>query len=467
MAKPIFDAAIAREDERDAWKQRFFEAARQAGTLFQTSAGLVYIPGCADPTAILNNQAFHGCLHEAVEIRKTTQIEGGPPVQKPYILDFGECGLLFYSKYKGLLPEVDTILSRPVAKDGVILEEGYHPAVKTFIYRKPGRCAIRPTPGTTHLDRCFSSVAFADGPTGAFRNNLFAWMLGGALFPTFRSPLLVLEGNQRGIGKTSVARAVQIILRGEVPVQLTAHGGKEFAKEFGSQALSNDRILLLDNIVSQSSFSNNTLTQVITADKPGVRILGGNKIVSMSYPMVMATFNNGKLDADLSTRSLLVRLHAEARFTPEVNCEEYAKEHADAIYAELLHIALSPPTPKSIDIGVGFRFDAWVRETCGRFPATSYNLGAADTLEDQYQELFCYGRSHCDDPQPAYVIAQALSNFDFYKAWSTVLRTKKSDHAKSTMVGMYLNQRVGQIYEGVRLDRTDGRIPTYTFTLLT
>jgi len=180
--------------------------------------------------------------------------------------------------------------------------------------------------------------------------------------------------------------------------------------------------------------------------------------------MVIATFNNGKIDADLSTRSLLVRLHAEERFTPNVNCEAYAKAHADEIYGELLTIALSPPVPKLIDIGTGFRFDDWVDATCRRFPATAYNLGAADTLEDQYQELFAYGEDNLDDAQPAGVYAEILKNADHYPAWAEALKHRKNARARETVLGIYLKQRTGQVYNGVRLDYVDGEPRTYKFT---
>lgn len=132
------------------------------------------------------------------------------------------------------------------------------------------------------------------------------------------SPMILIDANVPGIGKTKLADIVGIIATGmTLPRVAQTKNEEEERKRITSILLKGRRILLLDNI--NSRLGSGVLDALLTSDTWQDRVLGHSREVSLpNHLLVIATGNNLELQADTVRRCLRVQLisheeHPEAR----------------------------------------------------------------------------------------------------------------------------------------------------------
>ena len=454
--RETFSKTVQRGSTRAQWAEEFYGKARKTGRLFLQEGGgsLVYIDPSFGPRRIFTSSDFFGVLHNLVEVVSFRRDENDEWVPRPALLTREETATLFDAPEKATLYTLRAVVFEPmVVPDGPrhrVIEPGYDPASQYFYWVPAGTAPIQPVEGVENLTRAFSGVPFE---RQGYRANLMAWLLGAvSADPATQTPFLVVDGNQAGLGKTSVVQSAGYILSGSVPSPIEPRGA-EFWKGLSSRFVEGDtRVVAMDNIVNSrgGSYDNETLAGLLTqgASKK-IRILGQSKTVSAAGIVFCCSLNDAKLSSDLTERSLLVRLFREKNcpMSPFVKAEAMA--HRRAIYGELLWLAMQPAPPVPDSVHPNFRFRAWLSFVMPRIEKYFGALAIEEsrTLDDATQELFSWGADNSGVPfHSSEFMSRVLAFPEKYPCLHARISSAQSDKGKVISVGRLLAQRVGDIY---------------------
>lgn len=451
----VFNRAVLRGETRAEWASRFFAAAAASGRVFRTSdENLLVVPDGAGPKRIYSPDQFDGVLCEIINVVQALRDDDdGEQRMVTANLSRPELMKLFFSEQKRALPLVSAIVHEPVVVPSgngsyVVTQPGYNPGNGVYYYVPPGEVPVIPVPGTDALAMCFSAVPFENA---TYRANLIAWLLGGVcLDPTLDPPLLVVSGNQQGIGKSSVVQAAGTIVTGTMPSPISPQGG-EFAKQVSAQFLENSRFLFLDNIVIRGggSYDNTQLSTLLTQGfSKKMRILGHSRSVSASGILVAASLNDAKLSVDLATRSLAVKL---CSWQPKLHvpyCKHYAADNRRRLYGELLWLALQSRDDDATDERyIGFRFRRWLNFVRPRIEKHFGPLAVTEscTLDEITQELYHFGLDWADQP---FSVGDFLTRLSTKMSQFPALAQKRasipSERGAQTAFGQLLSGRENQ-----------------------
>ena len=122
------------------------------------------------------------------------------------------------------------------------------------------------------------------------------------------APLLLIDGNVRGVGKGLLADVLALILTGRrFPVMSYTADKEELRKKITSLAIEGERLVLLDNLAG--AVGNDVLDMALTADRWKDRVLGANRVYDGPLNVCWyATGNNIQLHADTARRCSHCRL---------------------------------------------------------------------------------------------------------------------------------------------------------------
>jgi len=454
--REIFRRDIPGDESRESWTRAFYTAAHRTGRLFrqENGGGLVYIDPSFGCRHIFTSHEFYGIAHnlvEVVEMRRRGRDEelvAVPALMTPY-----EVSTIFDSPEKVLLPALRAVVFAPVAvPEGDscrIIGPGYDAASGYFYYISPGTAPIQPREGVEHLSKALSGVPF-ERP--AYRANMVAWLLGAmSTDPAMQTPFLVCDGNQQGVGKTSLVQAAGYILSGGLPSPVDPRG-QEFWKQLSARFMEQDRLIFLDNITNSrgGSYDNEQLSGLLTqGTSKRIRILGQSKSVSAAGVLFAASLNDAKLSADLSERSLLVRLFREKNQPMVPYVKEYAVEHRREIYGELLWLATQPAQPVPDAVHPNFRFRRWLNFALPRVEKYFGPLGIdeAKSLDDATQELFAWGSDNIGTQfYTANFLSATQSQPERYPCLYQRVANCASDKGKQISMGRLLASHIGEVH---------------------
>jgi len=124
-------------------------------------------------------------------------------------------------------------------------------------------------------------------------------------------PMLVVDANERGAGKTFLCDTIGTILSGKrLPRADVPANEAEFGKVMLSIGIAGLPIVLLDNITG--TLRSPTLARVLTGDIYSGRVLGENLLMTVQIrTQFLVSSNNATVDSDLVRRSLHCRLLVE------------------------------------------------------------------------------------------------------------------------------------------------------------
>jgi len=135
-------------------------------------------------------------------------------------------------------------------------------------------------------------------------------------------PMVLIDANTPGVGKTKLADTIGIITTGQpLPRATQMEKNWEERKQITSILLKGERLLLIDNIGSR--FGNPVLDALLTSEIWQDRL--NNTSVQVTLPnllQVIATGNNLQLKADTVRRCLRLQLHTSVEH-PEARTEFY------------------------------------------------------------------------------------------------------------------------------------------------
>ena len=202
--------------------------------------------------------------------------------------------------------------------------------------------SIDPANSIEHLSRLLDEFCWRDSID---RINYIGILLTGLVMHRFigSHPMLLLNGNQPGVGKTTLARIASIIRDGGSDVGTVSfiEDEIEFEKQIAARINNGDSTCIIDNAKSRRIIQSASLERSISDKLLQFRLLGtSNRICVENAVQFILTVNTAEVDTDLATRSLVVNLeyHGDPRFRKYKinNLEEYAAKHRDAINAELI-----------------------------------------------------------------------------------------------------------------------------------
>ena len=267
---------------------------------------------------------------------------------------------------RAALPRITTYASRPIFDmDFVLRAPGWHPDVGVLVHGPDVEVimpqnvdANRPLSERLppHLYRVLGDFCFR---SDADHVNALAAMITGVTAANFiesGKPLLLLDGNQPGLGKTLYARTMGMVLDGFDPhlVHYTSCE-EELAKKICATLLANPQsVLLVDNaklpggsVVSSAVIESNSMSPTIS-----LRILGRSQNFTRPNDVLWAlTMNSTRTSTDIVSRGLPIRFEFEGdpakRHFDRRDPIVYARAHRVEILGELagMGAAVEPARP--------------------------------------------------------------------------------------------------------------------------
>jgi hypothetical protein len=257
---------------------------------------------------------------------------------------------------RGTWPRIrhlEAVVTHPVMlPDGSILTaNGYDPDSRLLVCVPSGlRLSIleRPTREDAVAAVAMIGDVLRDFPfeCPAHRGAWFAGLLTPLAWFAFdgSAPMLLIDGNTRGVGKGLLADVISLILTGHrFPVMGYTPDREELRKRITSLAMEGERLVLLDNLAG--AVGNDVLDMALTADRWKDRVLGGNK--NYDGPLHLswyATGNNVQLGADTARRSSHCRLetlHERPELRADVkypNLRAHVRQHRGQLLSAALTI---------------------------------------------------------------------------------------------------------------------------------
>jgi hypothetical protein len=310
------------------------------------------------------------------------------------------------------LPRIRTYARRPVFDDDFVLRgPGWHAGPGILVHGPDVEpIALEPGDATLpaldrlppHLRTLLGGFCFAGD---ADLVNAAALLLTGLLlhhFLTDPKPVGVLDGNQAGVGKTLLARAIGMVLGGTDPrlIHYTADDEELQKRLCAVLRESQQAVLVIDNakvrgggIIESAAIEANSMAPAIS-----LRILGRSENYTRPNDVLwLLTMNCTRASSDLVSRGLPIRLAYEGdprdRAFSGPEPVAYARDHQLKILGELAGMVINwtqlgrPPGSQ------GHRCDRWARLVGGILEAAGYpeflaNYGeAAAAFSSEMDEL--------------------------------------------------------------------------------
>jgi hypothetical protein len=418
------------------------------------------------------------------------------PVQFPLPQSFVGV-LLNADSVRQTLPTIKFYAKRPIFDtDFNLLSRGWH-ATKGALIDGPDVDPIVPDLPRDdpeilnrlpeHLGALLSGFCFRDAADVA---NYVGCLLTGLLVDRFvvsGKPMLTVDGNKPGLGKTLLVQVLSMLLDGLSPGVITyTSDDADLEKRVGATVREGNRsVILVDNAKTgmHRAISSATLESRSTSPVIQHRILGTSSNFERPNNLIWAvTMNDTRLSRDLVSRGLPVRLFLESdpgkRSFGGFDPLSYAQEHRAELLGELAGMAVAWNQAGRPDGTRAHRFEPWARMIGGilehaGFPEFLANVDAAAASFDQgvddlaalaekalaefSQQGFFWDRDR--EPgssrvkkqhktKPRGVVASGWKAlFDRAQVLTEPLREAKSTRAIATAIGTFLSSHVGREFE--------------------
>lgn len=273
------------------------------------------------------------------------------------------------------VPALAGIVESPVLRpDGTILDqEGFDPATSLFLNLTAQFPAIPSCP--THAQAQAAARRLLDLVSDFPMEDTVAESVFLALLLTLvgrdaiagPTPLFVVDGNLRGVGKTLLASVPVLIATNRMPALKPApQTDEEFRKSITAALLEGERIAFFDNVVGDLGCA--SLDRALTGNVWSDRPLGTSTTATVPLNMTwIATANNATLTADTVRRALTLRLESTVE-RPEDRHEfkhpdlvGHIQENRASLYMDsllLLRAYLAAGKP-SVNVQAMGSFGAW------------------------------------------------------------------------------------------------------------
>jgi hypothetical protein len=288
-------------------------------------------------------------------------------------------------------------------------------------------------------------------------------------------PMALIDGNQKGLGKTLLAQCVGQVLDGAEPARTRLCDDEELEKRLCTLLLSNSRtsLVFLDNV--RTRIDSALLEQNVLSPLLQFRILKTNTAVSRPNTYLwVVTSNMTAATEDLINRSVPIRLYYEGdpRERPFAgDPSDYAKAHRLDILGELLAMVLRWKEQGMPRVACRHRCERWAGFVGGILHASGLteflvNVGDAEqSMDEGLQDLGALAEHVLAKARGDLLAAAGAEVQDKgapAKEWATVCveaevgaeqLLKRTGRSRDTWVGQFLATRAGR---SVSVSTADG-----------
>ncbi len=470
--------------------QRQFDKVLQsvlpANRLFSTGAGMVFIEPGSGPINV-HERNVGGKLSSLAEFRIMQATSNGPK-HKSYRVFPQELARAFVNSpaARARLPRLLSYTRSPIFdRDyNFISRPGFHHAHGIY-YDGP---LLTPKSDQGRLTETLSDFKWR---TEVDRINLLAALLTAITMPHWGRghPFLAINGNKPGVGKSTVARVVGVLVEGHEPSTITfTRDEAELEKQLATRVAEGDRAIVIDNVKTRGSIKSAVLERLITDTRLNFRRLGSNTAISRPQNdlLVSLTMNLTQMGGDLRRRALPVNLVLEAAARDVIydidDILQYTMDHRLEIVAELAGmvetwLALGRPKyPDPARHSTGQRWastmDAILR-TAGLHGLLS-NFESTDREFDEdhgLMEDIC--AAHRDKPAAPASEWMKWAHSLLFDRFVGPNGKEKSDRGKATTVGLLFSRNTdtqfvvqGTVYQLVQTRPRSASSPYYQFKLV-
>jgi len=323
---------VENRDTIEGLFQMLADAIRPSSRFFRLDQELIYLEPGGGPTPV-NERNLSGLLQTRVELRYLRDTDEGTVFVKYDVLP-GDLSRAFVSSPDVLrqLPVLRMYTRTPVfdrswrfvGTPGYDLESG-------IFYDGP---PVSPVAGLQHLEavlRDFHWQARVDlvNFVGALLTALTMPHWGGG------HPFLAINGNKPGVGKSTLARVLGMLVEGAAPCTLTYTPDEaELEKQPQRRTVAprieaGDRIVVLDNVKTSRPIESAVLERSVTDARLNFRRLGSNASITRPQNdlLLCLTMNLTQLGPDLRRRALPLNLELKGN----VRATSYSSEDLNGL----------------------------------------------------------------------------------------------------------------------------------------
>ena len=284
-------------------------AVAPAHRFFRTERDIVFVRRGVGPV-VVTDKNLGGLLSALLEIRFARDGEEGLAFMRYGVIP-SELARAFVSDPRvwSQLPQLRLYCRSPLFDDrwGFVGSPGYHPGPGIY-YDGP---RVSPTDeGTPLLHRALADFHWK---AEADLVNFVGVLLTALTMPHWGRghPFLAVNGNKPGVGKTTLARVLGVLVEGAEPNTVSyVPDDTEFEKQIATRVEAGDRIIVVDNAKTSRAIQSAVLERCITDSRLNFRRLGSNSSISRPQNDIMfcLTMNLTHLGPDLRRRALPVNL---------------------------------------------------------------------------------------------------------------------------------------------------------------
>ncbi len=305
--RPVVDY-VTNRDTVDGLFDAITDIVRPLDRLFTTGQELVFVDPGNGPIPV-QERNLGGLLSALLEVRFLAAHEDGDAFLRFGVLPVDLARAFVSSpRVRRRLPRLKTYARSPIfdTRWRFVGTPGFHRGSGVF-YDGP---EVQPTDGSKHLCEALQDFHF--------KNEADLVNVAGALVTAITMPhwgrghpFLAINGNKPGVGKSTLARVVGVIVEGAEPHTVSyVPDDNEFEKQLATRVEAGDRIIVVDNAKTRRPIESAVLERCITDSRLTFRRLGSNTAITRPSNDILfcLTMNLTQMGPDLRRRALPVNL---------------------------------------------------------------------------------------------------------------------------------------------------------------
>jgi hypothetical protein len=309
--RPVVDYVLNQDTVEDLFVA-IVDAVKPFSRFFRTERETVFVQRAVGPVPVTERNVG-GLLSALVEIRQMKATPDGTEFVR-YAVLASDLARAFVSspRVRLLLPPLALYTRSPLFDHGwaFIGKPGYHESSAIY-YDGP---VVEPRDGVA---RICEAVADFHWKAEADRVNFVGALLTALTMPHWGRghPFLAINGNKPGVGKSTLARVLGVVVEGTEPNTVTyVPDEAEFEKQLATRIDAGDRVVIIDNAKTHRAIESPVLERCITDTRLNFRRLGSNTAITRPQNDVLfcLTMNLVQLGPDLRRRALPLNLELDA-----------------------------------------------------------------------------------------------------------------------------------------------------------
>jgi hypothetical protein len=309
--RPVVEYVANRDTVEDLFVA-LVDIIRPFARFFRTEREIVFIRRGVGPIVVTDRNVA-GLLSALVEVRVMRLTGDGLEFVRYSVLPTDLARAFVASPRVQLkLPPLNLYTRSPLfdAQWAFVGKPGYHEPSGVF-YDGPD---VEPREGCARLCEALTDFHWKEE---ADRVNFVGALLTALTMPHWGRghPFLAVNGNKPGVGKSTLARVLGVLVEGGEPNTVSyAADEAEFEKQLATRIEAGDRVVVIDNAKTQRAIESPVLERCITDTRLNFRRLGSNTAITRPQNDVLfcLTMNLVQLGPDLRRRALPLNLELDA-----------------------------------------------------------------------------------------------------------------------------------------------------------